>query len=286
MSAFDPQRLREDVLATFAGTPDDRLRELMQVLVTHVHAFAEEVGLSSSERRLAVRFLTAVGQISGDARQEFELLSDVLGLSSLVEGGGTPAGATTQTLTGPFYAPGSPARGFGESMVERDDGDPPVILRGRVTDTDGAPLPGATLDVWQNASNRLYAIQDPEQPQFNLRGRYASDENGLYELRTIRPVPYTIPSDGPVGTLLARTGRHPWRAAHIHLLVSCPGHLPLTTEVFDSESDHLASDAVFGVAPELIVRFAPGAEGVDCATFDIALTKVSSAPAELDYISE
>ena len=271
MDALHPELLLEQVLATFAGASDPRLREIVVAAARHLHAFAEEVGLQSDERRAGVAFLTAVGQKSSDVRQEFELLSDVLGLSSLVETLSTPEGATLQTLTGPFYAPGSPARRFGESMVERDDGDPPAILRGRVTDRAGGAVAGATLDVWQNASNRLYAIQDPRQPRFNLRGRYTTDAGGRYEIRTIRPVSYSIPDDGPVGALLRATGRHPWRAAHVHLLVTAPGHRPLTTEVFDADSDYLESDAVFGVAPELVLRFEPDADGVAIAHFDIVL---------------
>jgi protocatechuate 3,4-dioxygenase beta subunit len=271
VTGFDPDLLSEQVLATFAGTPDERLRTMIEALVRHLHAFAREVELDSDERRRAIAFLTAVGQLSSDSRQEAELLSDVLGLSSLVESSSTPDGTTTQTLTGPFYAPGSPRRAFGASMVERDDGDPPAILRGRVSDLTGRPLAGASLDVWQNASNRLYAIQDPQAPEFNLRGIYETDADGRYEIRTVRPVPYTIPHDGPVGALLAATGRHPWRAAHVHLLVTHPGHRPLTTEVFDAASDHLDSDAVFGVAPELVLRFEPGEDGIAAATFDIVL---------------
>lgn len=272
MTGFDPELL-EQVLASFAGTPEARLRTLMEAFVRHLHAFAREVELDSDERMRAVAFLTAVGQISTDVRQEGELLSDVLGLSSLVESSSTPPGTTTRTLTGPFYAPGSPRRAFGASMVERDDGDPPAILRGRITDRAGRPLPGTSIDVWQNASNRLYAIQDPAAPEFNLRGVYETDEDGRYELRTIRPVPYTIPHDGPVGALLAATGRHPWRAAHIHLLVTRPGYRSLTTEAFDAGSAHLESDAVFGVAPELILTFEPGGDGVATARFDIVLTE-------------
>jgi protocatechuate 3,4-dioxygenase beta subunit len=134
------------------------------------------------------------------------------------------------------------------------------------------PIAGATLDVWQNASNRLFAIQDPQQPTFNLRGRYETEADGRYELRTIKPVSYSIPDDGPVGAMLRATRRHPWRAAHIHLLVTAPSYRALTTEVFDADSDYLDSDAVFGVAPELILAFEEEEPGVVGATFDIRLT--------------
>jgi catechol 1,2-dioxygenase len=271
-----PDLLLDQVLASFEETPDPRLREIVLAAVRHLHAFAREVGLSSEERRAAVAFLTAVGDMTDEDRQEFELLSDTLGLSSQVETSSTPDGATLRTLTGPFYAPGSPRRGFGESMVERGDGDPPAILRGRVTGVDGEPVAGATLDVWQTATNRRYAIQDPEQPRFNLRGIYTSDEEGRYEIRTVRPVSYTIPDDGPVGRMLALTARHPWRAAHIHLIVEADGYVPLTTEVFDAASDYLDSDAVFGVAPELVLEFAPDGDGVTSAEFDIVLRRAAS----------
>jgi catechol 1,2-dioxygenase len=269
---FSPELLLDQVLETFDSTPDPRLREIVRALARHLHAFAREVGLSTAERRTAVRFLTAVGLKCDEVRQEFELLSDVFGLSSLVETSSTPEAGTIRTLTGPFYAPGSPEREFGASMIERDDGDPLAILRGRVADLHGRPVAGAVLDIWQNASNRLYAIQDPDQPEFNLRGTYTTDAEGRYEIRTIRPVSYTIPDDGPVGELLRATGRHPWRAAHIHVLVTAVGYQPLTTEVFDSESDYLDSDAVFGVAPELTLRFEPDGDGGSVATFDIVLT--------------
>jgi catechol 1,2-dioxygenase len=151
-----------------------------------------------------------------------------------------------------------------------------AILRGRVTGVDGRAVAGATLDVWQTATNRRYAIQDPDQPRSNLRGIYVTDDEGRYEIRTIRPVSYTIPDDGPVGRMLALTGRHPWRAAHIHLLIEAHGYLPLTTEVFDAASDYLDSDAVFGVAPELILDFTLDGDGIATAQFDIVLSRVAS----------
>jgi len=155
-------------------------------------------------------------------------------------------------------------------MVERNGGGTSAVLEGRVTGADGQPLVDAELDVWQTAENQLYAVQDPDQPEGNLRGRYRTCEDGRYEICTIRPVPYRIPEDGPVGALLRLTNRHPWRAAHIHLIVTHPGHIPLTTEVFDADSDYLDSDAVFGVAPELVRPFTED-DGVVRARFDIVL---------------
>ncbi len=264
--------LLEQVLAAFAATPDERLKLLVASLVRHVHAFAREVELGDEERRAAVAFLTAVGQKCTPSRQEFELLSDTLGLSSLVATSSTGDGATLQTLTGPFYSANAPWREFGDSMNEYPlPDDVAATVRGVVTDQAGNPVDGAVLDVWQNAGNRLYAVQDPNQPSGNLRGRWRTGSDGRYEFRTIKPVSYAIPDDGPVGRLLELTGRHPWRAAHIHFLVTADGYRPLTTELFDATSDYLEDDAVFGVAADLIIAFEPTGDGSVIGEFDFLL---------------
>ena len=201
-----------------------------------------------------------------ERRQEFILLSDTLGFSSLIDlinHSDVEALATEPTILGPFYVPDSPERAFGESMVEYEDGGEVAIFRGVVTDTDGSPLQGVLLDVWQNAATGFYAVQQPdEQPATNLRGRYLTDGEGRYEIRTVRPVPYPIPADGPVGQLLRDTGRHEWRAAHIHLKASKEGYEPVTSHVFDRESRYLDSDTVFGVKDSLIEDFVVGPDGV------------------------
>jgi protocatechuate 3,4-dioxygenase beta subunit len=182
--------------------------------------------------------------------------------------------ATEPTILGPFYAPGSPERTFGASMVEYDDGGEPAVLRGTVRDEAGTPIVGAKLDVWQNAATGFYAVQQPDvQGATNLRGVYTTDEHGRYEIRTVRPVPYPIPHDGPVGRLLRDTGRHPWRAAHVHAKVSAPGFVPLTTHLFDRESDYLDSDTVFGVKPSLVKDFTPTAEGILLCEHDFVLRR-------------
>jgi hydroxyquinol 1,2-dioxygenase len=269
------QALVDEVVASFGNCPDPRLQEIVQAAVRHLHAFVAEVGLSREEWRAGIDFLTAVGHKCSETRQEFILLSDVLGVSSLVEGASVeaPEGTTENTVLGPFYVPDSPLRQLGESTLENADEGQPLRVRGRVTDLDGRPLAGAEIDVWQNASNRLYAVQDPNQHPHNLRGRFRAADDGTFEFLAIRPVPYPVPDDGPVGQMLRTSGRHPWRAAHVHLLVSAPGHRTLTTHLFDAESRYLDSDAVFGVRDSLVVRFTPDPQtpGGLLADFDLRL---------------
>lgn len=264
------ERLLGEVTRSFDAAPDARLAQVLQALVRHLHGFAGEVGLTRDEWRAAIDFLTDTGQACGPNRQEFVLLSDVLGLSSRLEMDGAD-GATEGTVLGPFYVPGSPFREPGSSILEGEQPGEALLVRGRVTDLSGRALTDAVLDVWQNAANRLYAVQDPAQHPNNLRGRFRTDGEGGFSFRTIRPVPYPIPDDGPVGLLLRATGRHPWRAAHIHVIATAPGHRTVTTHVFDAESDHLDSDAVFGVRDSLIVPVRTDARGMLTADFDLVL---------------
>ena len=200
--------------------------------------------------------MTATGHITDDKRQEFILWSDTLGLSMLVDAldHDLPDGATESTVLGPFYVPGAPERACGESIAENSgSGGVPVRVSGHVRTLDGTPIAGAELDVWQNGDDRLYAVQRPEAPEDHLRGRYTTREDGSYAFIAVRPVPYPIPADGPVGKMLAATGRHPWRPAHIHMIARAPGHRTVTTHIFDATSKYLGSDAVFAVKPSLIV---------------------------------
>ncbi|MBT2234202.1 hydroxyquinol 1,2-dioxygenase [Nonomuraea sp. NEAU-A123] len=241
--------LTRTVLDRLEATPDPRLREVMSSLVRHLHAFAVDVGLREEEWLAGIVFLTETGRTCTPTRQEFILLSDTLGLSSLVDDLGHPAtdGATESTILGPFYVPGAPFRESGASIAAAGLDGEPLLVTGEVATTAGRPIAGAVVDVWQTAPNGLYDVQDDGQPEFHLRGRFRTDDAGRYDFRTVRPVSYPIPADGPVGRLLAATGRHPWRAAHIHLIVSAPGHHTLTTTIFDAEDPYIDSDAVFGV---------------------------------------
>ncbi len=277
---MDAEKLTDEVLAAYAGTPDPRLRELFAALIRHLHAFAVETALTPREWMAGIEFLTAVGQKCDPQRQEFILLSDVLGLSSLVETINAAEGATEPTVLGPFYLPGAPRRELGEQIGRAEDGDP-TLIRGRVTDASGQAIGGATLDVWQGNSNGLYDIQDPGQPEFNLRGVFTTGEDGAYSFRTIRPVSYPVPVDGPVGAIFRASGRHNWRAAHVHAIVSAPGYWPVTTHIFDSANEYLDSDAVFGVRDSLIQEFRPAGPGdPDDVTYvvdaDFALAPIGS----------
>jgi len=258
MTRTTPADITAAVLASFEGCEDARLREIMQALARHLHEFAAEVGLTEHEWQEAIRVLTATGHITDERRQEFILWSDSLGLSMLVDAlaNPLPEGATESTELGPFYVPDSPARDYGESMASEPAGTP-AWVHGRVLSVDGSPIAGAELDVWQNGDDRLYAVQRPEAPEDHLRGRYTTREDGGYAFLAVRPVPYPIPYDGPVGKMLDSTGRHPWRPAHIHMIVRAPGYRPVTTHIFDRESDNLDSDAVFAVKPSLLRDFVP-----------------------------
>ncbi len=252
-----PADITAKVIASFDGCRDERLRELLQALVRHLHEFAAETDLSQREWQAAINALTRTGQVTDERRQEFILWSDALGLSMLVDALGhpLPPGATESTVLGPFYVPGSPLREYGANIAELEAGVP-AWIHGRVLDVDtGMPVAGAELDVWQNGENRLYAVQDPAAPEHHLRGRFCTREDGSFAFLTVRPVPYPIPDDGPVGTMLDASGRHPWRPAHIHVVVRADGYVTLVTHIFDQDSEYLDSDAVFAVKSSLIRRF-------------------------------
>jgi catechol 1,2-dioxygenase len=248
-----PDDITAAVLASFDGCADERLRAVMRSLTAHLHAFVKDVALTEEEWRAAIGVLTDTGHITSGKRQEWILWSDALGVSMLVDAlsNRRPDGATESTVQGPFYVPGAPERGYGERIDEMPAGEA-LWVHGSVRSLDGRPLPGAELDVWQNGDNELYAVQDASAPETHLRGRFTTREDGSYGFVTVRPTPYPIPYDGPVGRMLSATGRHPWRPAHIHVIVRAPGHQSLTTHVFDGESSYIDGDAVFAVKPSLL----------------------------------
>jgi hydroxyquinol 1,2-dioxygenase len=252
-----PEQLTADVLASFDGAEDPRLREIMQALVRHLHGFVREVALAPHEWEGAIQTLTRTGHITDERRQEFILWSDSLGVSMLVDAieNTVPAGATESTVQGPFYVPGSPLREYGANIAQEPDAGVPALVHGRVLDLDGQPIAGAEVDVWQNGADQLYAVQRPEAEEDHLRGRFLTRDDGSYSFVAVRPTPYPIPYDGPVGRMLDLTGRHPWRPAHVHMIIRADGYRTLTTHVFDVESQYLDSDAVFAVKPSLTREF-------------------------------
>ncbi len=249
-------QITERVLRSLEQTPNPRLKTVMASLIKHLHAFVQEVQLSEAEWLQAIQFLTAVGQKCDEKRQEFILLSDTLGVSMLVDAINHRAehGATESTVLGPFYREGARDLAPGESISLDGKGEP-AIVSGRVLSTDSTPIAGAVLDVWEGNDDGLYEQQDPNQPDMNLRGRYRTDAEGRFTVVGIKPVSYPVPTDGPVGQLLLALGRHPYRPAHIHFIISAEGYRPLTTHLFASGDPYLDSDAVFGKKDSLVVDF-------------------------------
>ncbi|MBN8629876.1 MAG: 6-chlorohydroxyquinol-1,2-dioxygenase [Rhodobacterales bacterium] len=255
---------------------EPRLRTVMSSLVKHLHAFAKDVELRQEEWELAVDFLTRTGKISGDERQEFILLSDTLGLSMLVDaiGNRRPAGATENTVLGPFHVAGAPVRQMGDS-INLDGKGESCLFNGRVVDIHGAPVEGAKIDVWSDSAEGYYSVQQPDiQDKWNNRGIFVTGADGAYEFVGIKPVSYPIPDDGPVGQMLAALGRHPNRPAHMHYIVTAPGFQKIVTHTFVGDDPWIASDAVFGVKTSLVAPFDPVKDGRTQwhSPFDFVLT--------------
>ena len=288
---FSEEGSAEVVAASFADTPDPRLRQVLTSLVEHLHAFVKDVELTEQEWGFAIDFLTRTGHMSNEVRQEFILLSDVLGVSMLVEtiNHRTGGASTESTVLGPFHMVESPRRELGDD-INLDRKGTPCLVSGRVTGPGGEPLAGASVDVWQTNEDGFYDVQQPGiQPPGNLRGLFTADADGRFWFRSVVPRFYPIPDDGPVGQLLAATGRHPNRPAHLHFIVAAPGYRPVTTHVFVADSPYLDSDAVFGVKESLIREVGEVDDPARAAelglpnpfrtlTFDLTLLRAGQAP--------
>ena len=248
--------LTDTVVAKIDARADARFRQIADSLIRHLHAFVRETELTEAEWFAGIQFLTATGHKSDDRRQEFILLSDTLGVSMLVDAINhrKPGGASETTVLGPFYRPGAPDLSMWADIAAGLPGEP-AYLSGRVLDIDGRPIAGAVLDVWQTDSEGMYDVQRPGGDAAYARGRFTTGADGRYGVRTVKPVSYAIPTDGPVGVMLSAMGRHPFRPAHVHLIVSAPGFAPVTTHLFVAGDPYLDSDAVFAVKQSLIVDF-------------------------------
>jgi hydroxyquinol 1,2-dioxygenase len=255
--------LTDEVVRSFDHAGSPRTRELLQGLVRHLHAYARDVRLTESEWEHAIDFLTRTGHLTDDRRQEFILLSDVLGLSMLTIGINAPAdpAATEPTVFGPFFVHDAPEIQYGGDAAQGAPGDP-CWVEGQVTDTEGTPLAGAVIEVWEADEDGFYDVQYAD-GRTSGRARMRADQEGRYGFWSVKPAPYPIPGDGPVGELLDAAARSPMRPAHIHFMVAAPGHRTLVTHVFAAGGPHLDDDAVFGVKESLIREFAeqPAGEG-------------------------
>ena len=256
MRDLSESNLTDAVLEKLAGVTDARFKQVMTSLIRHLHTFVREVELTEAEWFAGIQFLTAVGQKCDEKRQEFILLSDTLGVSMLVDALNhrQPAGATESTVLGPFYVPGAPELPNGANLAEGMPGGP-TLFSGRVLTVDGTPIARAQIDVWQADAEGFYDVQRPNLNGMRLRGKFHTDNHGRFWFWSVRPTEYPIPTDGPVGQMLLKMGRHPYRPAHIHTIVSAPGYETVITHVFVEGDRYLDSDAVFAVKDSLIVPF-------------------------------
>jgi hydroxyquinol 1,2-dioxygenase len=265
MANFNEHDLTAEVLRSFANTSDQRLKFIIEETVKSLHELVRRTDLTFKEWNQAIEFLTRTGQTCTPLRQEFILLSDVLGVSMLVDAINhrEREGATETTVLGPFYVGEHRITPHGANISEGIDGEP-MFVQSRVTDLAGKPLAGAEIDVWHADDDGFYDSQKPDYATHgpSLRARFVTDADGRFSFRTILPCSYPIPTDGPVGDLISATKRHPMRPAHVHFLVKADGYEPLITHVFLDADEYLRSDVVFGVKDELIARVAPHGEPV------------------------
>jgi hydroxyquinol 1,2-dioxygenase len=263
MRDFNEHNITDEVVGSFSKTPNSRVEQIMTSLVTHLHHFVSDVDLKSDEWVYAIDFLTRTGQKCNDKRQEFILLSDTLGVSMLVDAINhrALAGATESTVLGPFYVDAAPVLPNGSDISRGLPGEP-LFVEGRVTSTDGTPLAGTTVDVWQADSDGFYDVQRPDLDEATLRARFETDADGRFHFWAVMPRYYPIPDDGPVGEMLKATGRHSNRPAHVHFMIGRPDFETLITHVFAADSPYLDGDAVFGVKNSLISDFTHQAAGI------------------------
>lgn len=241
-------------MSYLAEDTNPRMREVMGALVRHLHDFARETNLTHDEWRTGIAFLEGCAAVESEDHHEFVLASDVLGLSSLVDLLHSSPTATSSSVLGPFHVSGAPPLEIGGDM-KRHYGGPVLLVEGTIRDEAGKPIPGAELDIWQTAPNGMYASQDEEQDTFSFHGIMTVGKDGKYAFTTVKPVEYTVPSDGPVGDILRACGRHPWRPSHLHYIVKATGYRTLVTEIFPDDDPYLDQDTVFGVRDDLVMTY-------------------------------
>jgi hydroxyquinol 1,2-dioxygenase len=275
MENLNANHITESVLERLANTPDPRLKEIMLSLVRHLHGFAREVKLTEAEWLKGIEFLTQTGHITNAQRQEFILLSDVLGLSMLtvVMNNDKPDACTQATVLGPFHVEDAPHYKLGDDVANGAKGQP-CQVQGSVKGVQGEALAHARIEVWQSDEKGLYDVQYADRSQHQARGILTADAQGRFHFQSILAMPYPIPHDGPVGQLLEATARHPWRPAHLHFKIEAPGYETLITHVFRKDDPYLASDAVFGVRESLVTDWLQLADGSYQLDFDFVLNPV------------
>ena len=252
-----PADITKAALQSFEHTPGSRAKTLLQAAVKHLHAFALETNLTINELIKLAEIFTAAGKISDASRHEFLLMSDIMGLTMVVDYNTNqkPDGAFESSVLGPFYRANAPWIEMGGDICRQKDAGTPTFVSGRIRSIDGTPIRGAVLDIWQVPINGMYENTDPSQVEFNCRGRLRAADDGIYRFWTVKPVPYPIPKDGPAGLILDAAKRHNMRAAHIHVIVEARGYEKVISELFVSGDPYIDSDAVFGVKDSLTVDF-------------------------------
>lgn len=254
---FTEENSADVVVSQIAETTEPRLAQVIEAITRHLHAAVKEIEPTQEEWLAAIMFLTKTGHMSDDWRQEFILLSDVFGVSMLVDAinNRKPSGASESTVLGPFHVPDVPELPMGSNICLDGKGDP-LLVKGRILNTDGEPIEGTKIDVWQTNDDGFYDVQQKGiQPDFNLRGVFRTGADGTYSFWGAKPRFYPIPDDGPVGKLLASLGRHPYRPAHLHYILEADGYETLITHIFDPDDKYINSDAVFGVKESLLAKF-------------------------------
>lgn len=255
----DIRRFTQVVLEATAEGTDPRTRAIVGSLIRHLHGFVTDVSLTLDELVIACQFMARAGKISDNIRNEFILIANILGIEVLVDMIGH-AGKSQTTVLGPMYLANAPLMSAGGSIVQTMPADgETAFIEGYVRDIEGRPVVNATLDVWQASTNGLYDVQDPTQPEVNLRGIFTTDASGYYSLVALRPTAYPIPEDGPGGELLRALGRHAMRPAHLHFIVRAPKKLPIVSQLYDATCPYLPNDSIFAVKDVLVLAFEPAA---------------------------